>query len=78
MTNFKITFAVTSAMTAIVVSLAPQLLPERFSRAVVRFFIYDLVLALFYTVFIWPFFFSPLRHIPGPTVRLPPLSPNPD
>ncbi|PMD41152.1 cytochrome P450 monooxygenase-like protein [Hyaloscypha variabilis F] len=65
--NIKITFAVTSVITAIVVYSAPQLLPERFSRAVIRFFAYDLFLAVFYTVFIWPFFFNPLRHIPGPT-----------
>jgi hypothetical protein len=73
MGNFCITFAVTSVITAITVYSAPQLLPERFSRAVIRFFIIDLGLALFYSVFIWPFFVNPLCHIPGPTVS--PASP---
>jgi hypothetical protein len=72
--NFYATFAVTSVITTIAVYSAPQLLPERFSRAVIRFFIIDLGLALFYSVFIWPFFVNPLRHIPGPTVNLTPLA----
>jgi len=66
--NIRVTLAVTSVITAVAVYSAPQLLPERFSRAVIRFFIYDIFLAFFYTVFIWPFFVNPLRHLPGPTV----------
>ena len=68
---FKNTVAVTSILVAALVYARPQILPERFSRAVLRFIIYDVVLALFYSVFIYPFFFSPLRHLPGPTVSAP-------
>ena len=74
MNNIKVTLAVTSVVTAVAVYSAPQLLPERFYRAVIRFFIYDLFLAFFYTVFIWPFFVNPLRHLPGPTVSPHPLT----
>jgi hypothetical protein len=68
MGNFYATFAVTSVITAIALYTAPQLLPERFSRAVIRFFLIDFGLAALYSIFIWPFFINPLRHIPGPTV----------
>ena len=64
------TLAVTTLLVAGFVYAVPQALPERFSRAVIRFLEYDIGLAVFFTVFIYPFFFSPLRHLPGPTVRL--------
>ncbi len=73
MGNFYATFAVTSVITAIAVYTAPQLLPERFSRVVIRFFLIDFGLAVLYSVFIWPFFINPLRHIPGPTVSHNPI-----
>ncbi|CZT49524.1 related to isotrichodermin C-15 hydroxylase (cytochrome P-450 monooxygenase CYP65A1) [Rhynchosporium secalis] len=62
----KKTVAVSSVATALIVFQAPHLLPERLSRAVVRFLIYDGVLAIFYTLFIYPFLVDPLRHLPGP------------
>lgn len=61
-------FVVSTVVTAGVIYAKPDLLPERFSRKIVRFVIFDVVLALFYTLFIYPFFFNPLRHIPGPKV----------
>lgn len=70
MSKFYVTFAVTTLMVAGFVFAVPQALPQRFSRAVIRFFVYDIGLALFFKVFIYPFFFSPLRHLPGPTVSL--------
>jgi len=69
MGTFYRAFAITTILVAILVYQKPELVPERFSRAVVRFLIYDIGLAGFYYVFIYPFFFNPLRHIPGPTVR---------
>lgn len=62
------TFAVTSIIVGLAAYQAPQMLPERFSRAVIRFLVYDIALALFFTVFIYPFFFDPLRKLPGPRV----------
>ncbi|KAF8850777.1 cytochrome P450 [Acephala macrosclerotiorum] len=60
------TFAVTSIIVGLAAYQAPQILPERFSRAIIRFLVYDIALALFFTVFIYPFFFDPLRTLPGP------------
>jgi hypothetical protein len=68
MPEFYKTAAVTTLLVAGLVYVAPQALPERVSRAVLRFVLYDVGLALFFQIMIYPFFFSPLRHLPGPTV----------
>jgi hypothetical protein len=70
MPQFYKTLAVNTLLVAGFVYAVPQALPERFSRAVIRFFEYDIGLTLFFRIFIYPFFFSPLRHLPGPTVSL--------
>jgi hypothetical protein len=60
---------VTSWATAALSYTSPELLgPDRLSRAVLRFIIIDLALFLIWRVLIYPFFFNPLRTLPGPTV----------
>jgi hypothetical protein len=60
---------VTSVATAALVYSFPQhLLPERISRQVLRFLIIDTTLFFVWRVFIYTFFFNPLRNLPGPTV----------
>ena len=62
------TFVVTTILMVGVAYAIPDILPQRFSRKVIRFLIYDGLMAVIYTLFIYPFCFNPLRHLPGPTV----------
>jgi len=57
----------TLATTALVYSFPQYLTTDRFSRSVVRFLLVDFAVFLVWRVLIWPFFFNPLRHLPGPT-----------
>ena len=68
MSSFYKTLAVTTLLVAGFVYTVPNALPERFSRAVIRCLEYNVGLAIVFNVFIYPFFFNPLRHLPGPTV----------
>lgn len=59
----------TTIAAAALVYLFPQYLTvPRFSRTVVRFLLVDFGLYWTWITFIYPFFFSPLRNLPGPTV----------
>jgi hypothetical protein len=60
-----------SAGEALVVYLvAPQyMLSNNFSRSILRLVILNVVAYAFYSHFIYPFFFSPLRDLPRPKVN---------
>jgi len=69
------TLIVTTALTALLVYNFPRYLTvPRVSRTVLRFLIVDAILYIIWNSFIHPFFFSPLRKLPGPTVQCPFLS----
>ena len=57
--------------------VAPELqLAHRFSRSILRFFLLNVSVYGIWIVLIYPFFFSSLRKLPGPSVSssCPPLS----
>lgn len=57
---------------AVLVYTFPQYLTvDRVSRSAVRFLFIDISLFSFWRMFIYPFFFSPLRNLPGPVVGFP-------
>lgn len=59
---------ITTVATAVLVYSFPRYLTlDRFSRSVLRFLIVDAILLFIWRVFIYPFFFNPLRNLPGPT-----------
>jgi hypothetical protein len=65
----KTEWIASTALTAALVYTLPQYLTvDRVSRTVLRFLIVDVSLFWFWRMFIYPFFFSPLRNLPGPTV----------
>ncbi|TGO42534.1 hypothetical protein BHYA_0007g00330 [Botrytis hyacinthi] len=56
-----------SAFAAILVYVFPQyFIVDQISRSAIRFLLVDVSLFSFWRMFIYPFFFSPLRHLPGP------------
>ncbi|APA05448.1 hypothetical protein sscle_01g002180 [Sclerotinia sclerotiorum 1980 UF-70] len=56
-----------TALAAVLVYTFPQYLTvDRVSRSTIRFLLLDISLFSFWRMFIYPFFFSPLRHLPGP------------
>ena len=55
--------------TIIINYVAPDLmLAKRFSRSILRLFLLNVSLYLGYYIWIFPFFVSGLRHLPGPKV----------
>ncbi|KAF7872642.1 hypothetical protein EAF04_003559 [Stromatinia cepivora] len=63
----KTEWLVCTALTAALVYTFPQYLTvDRVSRSAIRFLLLDISLFSFWRMFIYPFFFSPLRHLPGP------------
>jgi hypothetical protein len=72
MPNNLLSLAATSVATVALIYLFPEyLVPDRFSRRVLRFLIVDSSIFIIWRCFIYPFFFNPLRNIPGPTASLP-------
>ncbi|KAM3075738.1 hypothetical protein ACMFMG_007867 [Clarireedia jacksonii] len=66
-TMSKIEWLASTALAAILVYTFPQYLTvDRVSRTVLRFLIVDVSLFYFWRMFLYPFFFSPLRNLPGP------------
>lgn len=62
--------AVTTVATAAIVYTFPEyLVLERLSRTVIRFMVVNFSLLMIWRIFIYPFFFNPLRHLPGPKVK---------
>ena len=68
-----VALAVASAGEMLAVHLvAPQYqLAGNFSRSILRLFLLNVSLYSVWKMFIYPFFFSPLRELPGPKVRQP-------
>lgn len=48
--------------------LSPQLAPSQ--KLTVAVFLVQYLAVKFYRIFLYPYFFSPLRHLPGPKVCL--------
>ena len=71
--DMVVALSLVSAAEALLVYLvAPQyMLANNFSRSILRLVILNVVLYLLYGHFIYPFFFSPLRDLPKPKVRVP-------
>jgi hypothetical protein len=63
--------ASTALAAALVYTFPQYLTTDRVSRTVLRFLVVDVSLFWFWRMFIYPFFFSPLRNLPGPTVSTP-------
>lgn len=65
----RIEWLACTALAAVLAYIFPQYLTvDRVSRSAIRFLLLDVSLFLFWRMFIYPFFFSPLRHLPGPVV----------
>ena len=65
-----VALSLVSAAEALVISIvAPQyMLANNFTRSIGRLVILNILVYAFYSQFIYPFFVSPLRDLPGPKV----------